>query len=454
MSRKKLKILLILVLCLFVFVLTGCNKDEDEKDRDDVKEESVEESPVDWANIYLDAFKEDKIEKSDKMKICFVDRNDDKIPEMYYSYVAESSENYKSSPNNADGMSTYTRSASIFIGQDRKPSVTTSYSSEITSENDNGYTISFLHLLPTDEYVWGISSLGSDFSITSLKTGESYQARVDRGTPYQSNDIIYEYTDIADAVPISVDSTNIDDEFEERFNRAVDNYVPNSKLIDLIENGTDISNWEDFFYKAITKDEIVVPSQNAQITFVDVDDNDIPDMIYSYLDEKNYITTKVYKLTKAGYVTPVRNANSPTRYGSGYQFDMKVRFGYINKKDRDGWVLTSPAGEVLYTDDFYVQERMPFYLNSSHPDTGMAQYDAYTICELVKEDEIPEGLGEFITIDTTTFDEDFDESFEDATSKYQPNSVIRGEADEEQEEEESEKDSQKDSDSKEDENDN
>lgn len=433
MKRKSIYILAILLTILIM--LTGCGKQdtsktektdkEEEKVQEQVKENQESQPKINWSDIYLQAIKDGTIKPYNNMKIQFIDTDFDNIPEMYYSYVDTSSEKYLSSSGNEDGLSTYAASARIYGSNDENANVSTFQSGEITKEDNQAYEFAFVHLLPTDEYVWARSTFGGEFYIKSLETQESYSASSQRGTKTGSSEVVFEYAGIYTPNPVEVDATNIDEEFEKLYQKAVSYYVPNNELLKSVTEEVDISDWASIYKKFITEKDILTQYNNAQIAFVDIDDNEIPDMIYGYKNEKGQAVVDVFKLTKAGNVVPVGIGNEPPNYGSGFKYDLEVRFGYINVLERNGWVLTSPSGEVLLTDDFTVDGILPFYINSTYgPDKGMAQYNKYTICELVPESEMPVGVGDFVGINTVNYDEAFDKAFEEAVGKYVANSEI------------------------------
>ena len=436
--KRKLSYLLAILL-IILLVLTGCGKEENKKtskkeSNSEVVEEK-EEAPVDWQSLYLQAFKDGKIVANapDNMKIQFVDVDSDKIPEMYYSYIAESSEQYRGSANNADGKSIFTGSARIYVDSEGNGNVSSSNSGESTYEKAEGYEFAFVHLLPTDEYLWAYTSSGAEFNMTSKKDGQSYRAHTQRGTKSASSEVIIEFVGICPPIAVSVNPSVIDETFEAELKNAAYRYVPNDDIMKSVKDGADISDWASIYKEYITKRGIVTPYNDAKIVFVDIDDNGLVDMVYSYKDERNYVVTKVYKLTEAGNIVPIGVANGVPSYGSGYEYKLAVRYGYINTLDRNGWVLTSPGCQVLLTDDLTVDGTRTFYI-PSNSDKGMAQYDAYTMCELIPESQMPGNVGKFVSIDTTKFDSNFDAAFEEAVSRYVPNKEI-GNSDDEDENE-------------------
>lgn len=428
MKKKTLSILAILM--MVVFILTGCGEKEDEETETKKSKNETEEvsktSSVNWEEAYLEAFKDGTIKTGSNTRIRFIDKDFDGIPEMYYNYVDKSSEKYLSSPTNEDGLSTYAASAKISVQSNGEAKVFSSTSGEITKEDGIEYEFAFVHLLPTDEYVWATSSFGAEFSINSRKENKTYTARTDRGTAIGSSEDIFEYVGIYIPKAVKIDPSNIDEAFTTAYEKAVKNYIPNEELIKSIKDEVDISEWATIYKKYITEKDLLTPYSNAKITFIDIDDNNVPDMVYAYRNEENQVAIRTYKLTKAGNVVAVNGANNPPNYGMGYQYEVAVRYGYINPLKRNGWVLTKPGGEILLTDDFVVDGLVPFYINSTTgPDTGMTQYNKETFCELVPESDMPAGAGEFTTIDTTTFDENFNTTFDAAASKYVPNSEIK-----------------------------
>lgn len=433
MKRKSIYMLTILLTILIM--LTGCGKQdtskpeksekEEEKVQEQVQEQEKSQPKINWSEIYLQAIKDGTIKPYNNMKIQFIDTDFDNIPEMYYSYVDASSEKYLSSSGNADGLSTFAASAKIYGSSDKNANVSTYQSGEITKEDNQAYEFAFVHLLPTDEYVWARSTFGGEFYIKSLKTEESYSALTQRGTKIGSSEVVFEYAGIYIPKPVVVDATKLDEQFEKAFEKAVSYYVPNDELLKAVTEEVDISDWASIYKEFITEKDILTPYNNAQIAFVDIDDNKLPDMIYGYKNDEGLVCVDVFKLTKAGNVVPVGIGNEPPNYGSGYKYDLEVRFGYINVLERKGWVLTSPDGQVLLTDDFTVDGIVPFYINSTYgPDKGMAQYNKYTICELIPESKMPEGVGDFVSINTVNFDGEFDKDFEEAVGKYVANDVI------------------------------
>ena len=428
---KKRFFLCITFLLIMLITITGCgqeSKTEKDNKQPTSESENVEvenKAPiVDWAAMYLDAIREGKIKVEGNMLIQFIDVDFDDIPEMYYSYVGESSENFKKSPSNKEGLSTFTGSAYIYVSSNNEATVFSSNSSEVARKDAGGNEFAFVHLLPTDEYVWAKSNTGAEYYIKSRETDESYNASTQRGTKTASSEIVYEYTGIYTPRAISIAPDNID---MDAYNKAVNMYTPNNVLIKEIKEGVDISDWAAIYKKYITEKELLTAYGKGQIVFIDIDDNGIPDMLHSYKDERGYIVVKTYKLSKTGNVVPVGVANNPPNYGSGYNTDtLKVRYGYINVLERNGWVLTSPTCELLLTDDFTVDVTKSFGINSGS-NTGMAQYNKYVVCELVPESQIPGNAGKFVDIDMTEFDDDFDAAFEEAVSRYVPNTQISGE---------------------------
>lgn len=428
---KKIWIIILIIIAIVAGIVTFMlyNKSTKKSDEDEeVSKSKIEEKvEVNWEELYLKAFEDGKIKGYEKMQIQFVDTDFDDIPELYYGYVEKSSDQYLSSPTNQDGLSTFNRIARISGDEENGYTVVDSMKGEITKEDEVPFEFDFLYLIPTEEYVWGVKSLGGSYVINSRKDPEThYEIHSDLGIKMGGGkDVIVKRAGVYVPGLTDVNASEINEEFKESFEKAVEKYQKNDDILEKIENPCGIDDWKEKYKEYITEKEILTPNANAWVSFVDVDNNGRPDMIYSYRDSSNSLKTDIYKYTEAGDVVKVAFPNTVS-YGKGYEQVScpKIRFGYIDVLGRNGWVMTSPSGQVITTDDFRPYDTITsvFYLRGET--VGMSQYDKEKVCELLPEEEVPEGVGTFVNIDTTKFDEKFDEQFEQATGYYISNEDI------------------------------